>query len=295
MEKYNAWLNVIITTGGIFFAVFAVIIPAITIAYVVRYRKTGKQIDCQDFWGWAALAALSFLGICTITLFALTLIVRDGMFFLLGCVSVVGIICFFLWADESGDNDPEAYFKVVTSGVGIFIALGFIISLPGYTEKLKAEQVAEDAQYNHSITYYMGANNQKLEGDTHTYPVTSVRTNREGTSYSWVERSEDGTLDGTLDTRTVEKVPDERYEVTIKDDLPASDTEPRVERSVEYRVKSGDASAGKEVCVEKSSRGDLGILPICDKDAAAARFVKTRTVIHIPADSMDKTVAVTSD
>lgn len=291
MEKYNAWLNVIMTTGGIFFAVFAVIIPAVTIAYVVRYRKTGKRIDCPDFLGWAALAALSFLGICTIALFALAVIVRDGMFFLLGGVSVGGIICCFLWADENCGGELELYFKVVGSGVGIFIALGLVMSFPGYAEKLRAEQAAEDAQYNQSITYYIGANNQKLEGNTHTYPVTSVRTNREGTSYSWAERAEDG----TFDTRTVEKVPDERYEVTIKDDLPATDTEPRVERSVEYRVKGDDASAGKEACVEKFSRGDLGILPICDKGAAAARFVKTRTVIHIPAGSMDKIVTVTGE
>ena len=291
MEKYNAWLNVIMTTGGIFFAVFAVIIPAVTIAYVVRYRKTGKRIDCPDFLGWAALAALSFLGICTIALFALAVIVRDGMFFLLGGVSVGGIICCFLWADENCGGELGLYFKVVASGVGIFIALGLVMSFPGYAEKLRAEQAAEDAQYNQSITYYIGANNQKLEGNTHTYPVTSVRTNREGTSYSWAERAEDG----TFDTRTVEKVPDERYEVTIKDDLPATDTEPRVERSVEYRVKGDDASAGKEACVEKFSRGDLGILPICDKGAAAARFVKTRTVIHIPAGSMDKIVTVTGE
>ena len=291
MEKYNAWLNVIMTTGGIFFAVFAVIIPAVTIAYVVRYRKTGKRIDCPDILGWAALAALSFLGICTIALFALAVIVRDGMFFLLGGVSVGGIICCFLWADENCGGELGLYFKVVASGVGIFIALGLVMSFPGYAEKLRAEQAAEDAQYNQSITYYIGANNQKLEGNTHTYPVTSVRTNREGTSYSWAERAEDG----TFDTRTVEKVPDERYEVTIKDDLPATDTEPRVERSVEYRVKGDDASAGKEACVEKFSRGDLGILPICDKGAAAARFVKTRTVIHIPAGSMDKIVTVTGE
>lgn len=291
MEKYDAWLNVIIATGGIFFAIFAVIIPAIAIAFIVRHRKTGKRIHCPDFWGWSALGAGAFLAVYTIALFALTIIVRDGMFFLLGLVSVVGMLCCFFWVDESGEDDLEAYFKVVVSGLGIFIALGFAMSLPGYAEKLKAEREAEDAQYNQSITYYMGANNQQLEGDTHTYPVTSVRTNRQGTSYSWAEHTEDG----TFDTRTVEKVPDERYEVTIKDDLPATDTEPRVERFVEYRVKGDDASAGKEVCVEKFSRGDLGILPICDKGAAAARFVKTRTVIHIPADSMDKMVAITGE
>ena len=291
MEKYDAWLNVIITTGGIFFAIFAVIIPAIAIAFIVRYRKTGKRIHCPDFWSWSALGAGAFLAVCTIALFALTLIVRDGMFFLLGVVSVVGIVCCFFWIDESGEDDLVAYFKVVVSGLGIFIALGLVLSFPGYTEKLQAEQAAEDAKYSQAVTYYVGANNQKLEGDTHTYPVTSVRTNRQGTSYSWAERTEDG----TFDTRTVEKVPDERYEVAIKDDLPATDTEPRVERSVEYRVKGDDASAGKEVCVEKFSRGDLGILPVCDKDKAAARFVKTRTLIHIPAGSMDKIVTVTGE
>lgn len=293
MEKYDAWLNVIIATGGIFFTVFAVIIPAIVIACIVRYWKMGKRIDCSDFWGFAALVAGVFLAVCTIILFALTLIVRDGMFFLLGVISVIGIVCCVFWVDDGCDDDLEIYFKVVVSGLGIFIALGFALSLPGYTEKLKAEQAAEDAQYNQNISYYIGANNQKLEGDTRTYPVTSVRTNREGTSYSWAERTEDG----TFNTRTVEKVPDERYEVTVKDDLPATDTEPRVERSVEYRVKGDDASAGKEVCVEKFSRGDLGILPVCDRDKAVsgARFVKTRTVIHIPAGSMDKMVTVTSE
>lgn len=292
LEKYDAWLNVIITTGGIFFTVFVVIIPVIVIGGRVCYRKTGKRIDCSDFWGFAALGAGAFLAVCTIALFMLTLIVRDGMFFMLGVVSVVGIVCCLLWVEESGDDDLEIYFKVVVSGLGIFVALGFVLSLPGYAEKLKAEQTAEDAQYNQNISYYIGANNQKLEGDTRTYPVTSVRTNREGTSYSWAERADNG----AFNTRTVDKVPDERYEVTIKDDLPTTDTEPRVERSVEYRVKGDDASAGKEVCVEKYSRGDLGILPICDKDkVAAARFVKTRTVIHIPAGSMDKMVTVTSE
>ena len=290
MEKYNAWLNVIITTGGIFFAVFAVIIPAIAIIGAVRCRAAGKRFMTSDFLGWSVLGAGVFLAVCTIALFALTLIVRDGMFFLLGCVSVVGMVIGGFWLAESVE-DAEFYFKVVTSGVGIFIALGLILSFPGYAEKLQAEQAAEDAQYNQSITYYVGATNQKLEGDTHTYPVTSVRTNREGTSYSWAERAEDG----TFNTRTVDKVPDERYEVTIKDDLPTTDTEPRVERSVEYRIKVDDASAGKEACVEKFSRGDLGILPICDKDKAAARSVKTRTVIHIPAGSMDKMVTVTSE
>lgn len=200
-------------------------------------------------------------------------------------------MCCLLWAEESGDDDLEIYFKVVVSGLGIFVALGFVLSLPGYAEKLKAEQAAEDAQYNQNISYYIGANNQKLEGDTRTYPVTSVRTNREGTSYSWAERADNG----AFNTRTVDKVPDERYEVTIKDDLPATDTEPRVERSVEYRVKGDGASAGKEVCVEKYSRGDLGVLPVCDKDKVAARFAKTQTIIHIPAGSMEKMVTVTSE
>ena len=66
LEKYDAWLNVIITTGGIFFAVFVVIIPVIVIGGRVCYRKTGKQIDCPDFWGFAALGAGAFLAVCTI-------------------------------------------------------------------------------------------------------------------------------------------------------------------------------------------------------------------------------------
>lgn len=75
----------------------------------------------------------------------------------------------------------------------------------------------------------------------------------------------------------------------------AGDTEPRVERTLEYKVKSEDINAGKEVCVEKRFDGLFSPLPACDKDKTEGKLIKTRTVIHIPAGSFDKLVTVTSE
>ncbi len=147
------------------------------------------------------------------------------------------------------------------------------------------------AKYDKTITYYMDGNNHLLEGDAHTYPVSSLRSNRAGTSYSWVER----TNDGTITTRTADKPRDAKYELTIKEDLPATDTEPRVERTLEYKVKSEDTNAGKEVCVEKRFDGLFSPLPECDKDKTEGKLIKSRTIIHIPAGSFDKIVTVTSE
>lgn len=103
---------------------------------------------------------------------------------------------------------------------------------------------------------------------------------------------------GIIATRTVQKTPDERYEVTLKDDLPQTDTTPQIERTIEYQTKGEEVAAGKEPCTEKNSRGNIGILPTCtpnNPNQTEARFTKTQTTIHIPAGSIDKTVTVTSE
>lgn len=291
MTLSDTWLPPISITGVIFAAIFVFIVPIIGSIKAIRNLNTDKETDLSSFWSRTAVGAILFLVACIIALFVIALVAHDGAPFILGIIAIVGMVAIARWVGLDGDFELDFYFKVLAGGLGIFLALGFITTALDAANRHATERRAEEARYNQTVTYYLGANDQKIEGDSHAYPVTSLRTNREGTSYSWVERTEDG----TFNTRTVEKVPDERYEVTITDDLPASDTEPRVERAVDYQVKGEDVAAGKETCVEKHTRGDFGFLPACGKDRTEARFIKTRTIIHVPAGSFDKMVTVTSE
>ena len=291
MTLSDTWLPPISITGVIFAAIFVFIVPVIGAVKVIRNLNADEEADLFRFWSRAAVGAILFLVACIIALFVIALVAHDGAPFILGIIAIVGMVAIARWIGLDGDFELDFYFKVVAGGLGIFLALGFITTALDAANRHVTERRAEEAKYNQTVTYYLGANDQKIENDSHAYPITSLRTNREGTSYSWVERTEGG----TFNTRTVEKVPDERYEVTITDDLPASDTEPRVERAVEYKVKGEDVAAGKETCVEKHARGDFGFLPACGNDRTEARFIKTRTIIHIPAGSFDKIVTVTSE
>lgn len=290
-SQYNALITTLFITGCVFTTIFLFGIPTTVIGIKLWHKKTGKKITCPDFWEYAVLAAGLTLIAGTIALFILFFTVSDGVFLVLGCASSIGIgLILFRWL-KLLDGELTTYFKVTTGGIGIIATLTVITILAATADSLKTNRETENAKYNQTITYHIDANNHPLEGETRTYPITSLRTNRQGTSYSWIEH----TKDGTITTRTIQKVSDEQYELTIKDDLPTTDTEPRVERTVEYQIKGEEVAAGKEPCTEKYSRGDLGILPTCDKDKTEARFIKTRTVIHIPAGSADKTITVTSE
>ena len=74
--------------------------------------------------------------------------------------------------------------------------------------------------------------------------------------------------------------------------------EARVERIVEYKVKGAEVAAGKEVCAVNDGYGYnrfFHALPECGEGKTRAEFSKSRTIIHIPAGSMDKMVAMTSE
>lgn len=76
------------------------------------------------------------------------------------------------------------------------------------------------------------------------------------------------------------------------------DTEARVERIVEYKVKGAEVAAGKEVCAVNDGYGYnrfFHALPECGEGKTRAEFSKSRTIIHIPAGSMDKMVVMTSE
>lgn len=192
-------------------------------------------------------------------------------------------------AEGTTEVTPGTYYReglVLASGM---LMLTIFICL--FPIAFKADQAAE-AKYDQTVTYHIDSTSHKVDDGNATSPISNLRTNSDGDTYSWLERQPDG----TLQPRTVKRVNDGRYEVIIKDDLPATDTEARVERTVEYKVKSEDVNAGKEICDTTYSSSDpfINTLPKCEDGMTSARFQKAYTIIHIPAGSAEKMVPVTN-
>ena len=288
MAHPEIWLTTTGVVGFIFLVIFAGIIPIRISAQAVK----DEEYDDSHGWGNALVGMRYFWGTYILALFISAFIFKDGLLGVLGfialIVAVVGGI--FVFAGPC-DSLKEAYIK---AGAGTTIALFAFAVVPAGSH-LNAEkaagQEAEKAAYNQTITYHLDANEHKLEGETATYPINSLRTNNTGDTYTWVERKDDG----TLATRSVQKVNDDRYEVTLKDDLRATDTEARVERIIEYQVKSDAIAAGKEACIYRYAPEDFGLYPRCDDGSKTVKFVKAHTIIHIPAGSVDKMVPVSSE
>ena len=287
MTHPEIWLIVAGVIGVVFFVIFVGIIPSRISAQV----RKDEEYDDNEAWDSALVGMACFWAACILALFVTAYALESGVLgfaaFIALIISVVGIL---LVALGPGCDPEEAYIK---AGLGAIILLLMFALIPAMTilgNEAKEKKLAETAKFDQTITYHLDANEHKLEGETITYPINSLRSNASGDTYTWLERKEDG----ALVTRTVQKVNDDRYEATLKDDLPATDTEARVERIVEYQVKSADVAAGKDMCISRYETEDFGLYPRCDSDAANAKFAKARTVIHIPAGSVDKMVPVSS-
>lgn len=267
---------------------FAALFLIITPAYISRKSKADKDYDAEDAWGNGAGGIFAFLLLSTALTFLGTFIFKHGIFvFVAGALFLVLLIA-FLVKDACIDDGEEAYIYSIFSAMIYFAVALLFLFLAG----LQEEQKAENARYDQTVTFHLDANENKVDTENYSYTVNSLRANNTGNTYTWVERKEDG----NLTTRTVQKVPDERYEIILKDDLPATDTEPRVERTVEYKVKSEDTKAGKEPCALSYDNKEIANhLPSCDKNKTHAQFTKARTIIHIPAGSIDKVVPVTNE
>lgn len=274
------------------FIAFAALFLIITPAYISRKSKADKDYDAEDAWGKGAVGIFAFLLLCTVCTFFSAFIFNNPIFvFAAGALFLVLLIAFFCAADSACDEE-EAYLYSIFSAMIYFAVPLLLVLLAGLQEQQKAEREAENTQYNQTVTFYLDANENKVDTGNYSYPVNSLRTNNTGDTYTWVERK----ADGNLTARTVQKVPDSTYEVTLRDDLPATDTEPRVERSVEYQVKEEEVNAGKEPCASRYDSKELtNYLPACDKDKTRARFTKVRTIIHIPTGSIDKMVPATNE
>ena len=287
MTHPEIWLIVAGVIGVAFFVIFVGIIPS----RISAQARKDEEYDDDEAWDSALVGMACFWVACILALFVTAYALKSGVLgfatFIALIISVVGILLVAL----DPDYDPEeAYVK---AGVGTIILLLMFALIPALTilgNEAKEKELVETAKFDQTVTYHLDANEHKLEGETITYPINSLRSNANGDTYTWLERKEDG----ALVTRTVQKVNDDHYEVTLKDDLPATDTEARVERIGEYQVKSRDIAAGKEACISKYTPDGFGLYPSCEDRSETAKFAKTRTIIHIPAGSVDKMVPVTN-
>lgn len=281
------WLIVTGVIGVAFFVIFVGIIPSC----ISAQARKDEGYDDNEAWESAFVCMICFWAACILVLFVTAYVLNDGMLgFATFIALIIAVVGGLFVATDSGDFPEEMYAK---AGLGIFVLLVVFALIPITTmlgNEANAKKLVETAKFDQTITYHLDANEHKLEGETVTYSINSLRSNANGDTYTWLERKEDG----ALVTRTVQKVNDGQYEVTLKDDLPATDTEARVERIVEYQVKSRDIAAGKEACISKYTPDGFGLYPSCDDGSETVKFAKTRTIIHIPAGSVDKMVPVTN-
>lgn len=203
-------------------------------------------------------------------------------------------IYFILKSDEIVKMDARQRYKENVKDVAqlfafaVFIGVVVLIINSG-----NAAREAENAQYDQVVTYHLNTDGNKLDGESRTLPISNLHTSNNGYTYSWLERK----TDGSLVPVSVIRESNDLFEVTLKDDLPATDTEARVERIVDYKVKGADVAAGKEICGVKDAYGYdrfFHALPACEDGKTAAKFIKSYTIIHIPAGSAEKMVLVTN-
>jgi hypothetical protein len=188
----------------------------------------------------------------------------------------------------------DAVFRAFLIIIWLVCAVGIvciIIEMCEMRKKAREEEVA-NALYTHTVTYYLNADGDITEGDNTSYPISNLRTNATGTRYRWIERKQDGSL--VTQTARIRNKPE--YEVTLKDDLPATGKEARVERIVEYRVKGADLEAGKDLCVLDSYYDPFNLFPVRgNMEESNTRFLKSRIIIHIPAGSAETMLPIVNE
>lgn len=186
--------------------------------------------------------------------------------------------------------DNAAFNMLLTTALLLFIvwSVWFIIEM---RKEARVEEV-DNALYTHTVTYYLNADGNMMEGGNTSYPISNLRTNGTGTRYRWIER----TKDGSLVTQTARIRNKSEHEVTLKDDLPATDTEARIEHIVAYRVKGADLKAGKELCVLDSYYDPFDLFPVRgNMEESNTRFLKSRIIIHIPTGSAETMLPIVNE
>lgn len=188
----------------------------------------------------------------------------------------------------------DAVFRAFIIIILLVCVVGLVLSIIEMRKVTKeaCEEEADNALYTHTVTYHLNADGNIMEGGNTSYPISNLRTNATGTRYRWIGRKKDGTL--VTQTARIRNKPE--YEVTLKDDLPATDKEARIEHIVEYQVKGADPEAGKELCVLDSYYDPFDLFPVRgNMEESNARFLKSRIIIHIPTGSAETMLPIVNE
>lgn len=178
----------------------------------------------------------------------------------------------------SNNKDSHTWVVVVVV-VLVGLALGFWV----FT---RAQQKAFDAKFDQTVTYHIDPDSDKTL-DERGYSVTDLKMNQETGFYSWRETLKySGTLDKSVDTKY-----DTTNEVTIVKDLKETDTNPRVEHQVVYKLNREAISKNKEnypqnaECVTGNKRESYIYSTCKGWNTESVRFAKHHYIIHIPENS----------
>lgn len=253
----------------------------------ISERAHRRMSTFRELWS-ALIPCLSMLGF-------FVLAIATGTMWLglhvLGATLIALFAAFLVWARRTeSEGTSGTFFDTLFVGLIFFGALMFFAEASVLYGQEKAKEAARDTKFTQSVSYYLDADNHKLEGDSHTYPISNIAVNDEGDTYTWIEKREDGTL---TTRKAFRHVTDGRWEVVVKDDLPATDTEARVERRYEYVLISEEIAEGKEACVaSRIVDEDAGIYPVCKDGVSTVKFVKAEAVIHIPQGSAGRMLSV---
>lgn len=188
----------------------------------------------------------------------------------------------------------DAVFRAFIIIILLVCVVGLVLSIIEMRKVTKeaCEEEADNALYTHTVTYHLNADGNIMEGGNTSYPISNLRTNATGTRYRWLERKKDGSL--VTQTARIRNKPE--CEVTLKDDLPATDKEARIEHIVEYQVKGADLEAGKELCVLDSYYDPFDLFPVRgNMEESNARFLKSRIIIHIPTGSAETMLPIVNE
>ena len=287
MDTNTAWLVATVVSIAAY-----ILIPLIAVTAIVT---KGWEVSRTTYVANLFLRRWARLFIAAHVVVSCVLVVFFGTHWLIPHVIIAAIlttVVVTLTRDNTETGRGEETQKAENTYLTGLIYLVALL-LVGMVAAMVNGEKAEDAKFTQPVTHYVDADNRKMEGETHAYPISNLRINPEGTTYRWVEKRSDG----TLATRKVYKGSlNEPVEVTVKDDLPATDMEARVERRYEYALNPEEIAAGHKECISPISyeKADVALYGSCARNVTV-KFVRAETIIHIPAGSAEKAVPVVAE
>lgn len=281
METNSTWLIV----EGLIVAAY-LITPFVVAATIITKHeevcRTTAVMNSFMRW-WTRLFILAH----TVILCAVALLF--GAYSLIVHIVVAAIVTLAVIATSNSEAEDDETEKATNTYLYGFCYLVIVI-LVGVLHMTINNIPKENARFTQPVSHYVDADDHKLEGDTHTYPISNLRISTDGNTYRWVERKEDG----TLHTRKTQKLTTMPSEVIVKDDLPATDTEARVERRYEYLLDPAGIAAGHKECIFSGSAVDVTLYNLCGRNDTV-KFVRSETVIHVPQGSGEKMLPVVAE